>query len=204
MLTRSYIFFLILVASFSVVSAESDESVASVVKQNEQHEKALAAISNDLKLIAEHVEEVDSSIAEVDESAARQAQLLRKKLDHLEEQLIDYEKSLEFLKTEGVNQTLGMNFSVWTGILLASVSAIVTTLGVVIAIGSVFGYKKIMSSSRDEAERVARGEANLVAKEEIADRINRGEFNTLVMEAVDRVAFGNINSNGEFDEKGND
>ncbi|MCW8336404.1 hypothetical protein, partial [Vibrio paucivorans] len=87
MLTRSYIFFLILVASFSVVSAESDESVASVVKQNEQHEKALAAISNDLKLIAEHVEEVDSSIAEVDESAARQAQLLRKKLDHLEEQL---------------------------------------------------------------------------------------------------------------------
>ncbi|MCW8336640.1 hypothetical protein, partial [Vibrio paucivorans] len=117
---------------------------------------------------------------------------------------IDYEKSLEFLKTEGVNQTLGMNFSVWTGILLASVSAIVTTLGVVIAIGSVFGYKKIMSSSRDEAERVARGEANLVAKEEIADRINRGEFNTLVMEAVDRVAFGNINSNGEFDEKGND
>jgi tRNA1(Val) A37 N6-methylase TrmN6 len=105
------------------------------------------------------------------------------------------------LTTTGVNDSLDMNFSIWAGILLASVAALVTTLGVVIAIGSVFGYKKIMDSSRKEAERVAKIELTKVAKKEIKERIERGEFNSLITEAVDRVAFGNINSNTELDDR---
>lgn len=171
----------------------------------EQHEKVLNSVTNELELIkkqlVDNIEGVDSSIVEVDEKSELQAKVLAEKLQSIEVLLNQYHDELEVIRVEGVNDTLGMNFSVWTGILLASVAALVTTLGVVIAIGSVFGYKKIMDSSRKEAERVAKDEANKVAKKEVAERIDRGEFNSLVIEAVDRVAFGNINSNNELDKR---
>ncbi|EJP4175107.1 hypothetical protein ACWOGY_002682 [Vibrio vulnificus] len=150
---------------------------------------------------AENSSLVMRSIGEVETASKEQVHELNQRVEQIKEQLEAIDVSLNALKTQGVNESLGMNFSVWTGILLASVSAIVTTLGVVIAIGSIFGYKKIMDSSRGEAERVAKEEANKVAKEEVAERIERGEFNSLVIEAVDRVAFGNINSNDELDDE---
>ncbi|MNR19034.1 hypothetical protein D3C85_1357980 [compost metagenome] len=48
-----------------------------------------------------------------------------------------------------------IKFVEWIGILLAAVSAIVTVLGVFIAIFSFFGYKKIVSSTTDLATTIA-------------------------------------------------
>lgn len=207
MLTRLLLLVLILLTSVGAIASDSKTSSLPQAESYQQYEGALNSLSGELeqvkKQLLESARGMDGSIARVDAKAEIQAQQLRERLDSIESKLVNYKDSLEALKVEGVNESLGMNFSVWTGILLASVAAIVTTLGVVIAIGSIFGYKKIMDSSRQEAERVAKVEANQVAKDEIAERIRKGEFNALVMEAVDRVAFGNINSNNEyeFDEK---
>ncbi|EGR0059614.1 hypothetical protein K5N55_001722 [Vibrio vulnificus] len=194
---------LLMLLSVSVYSESDPVSQASFQPNLEQIEN-INAIAEELDSIKVHLDKsvnvAGQALGEVETRTLEQTELLNQRLDSLEAQLETLGENLDGLKTKGVNDSLGMNFSVWTGILLASVSAIVTTLGVVIAIGSVFGYKKIMDSSRREAERVAKEEANQVAKEEVAERISRGEFNALVIEAVDRVAFGNINSNSEFDE----
>ncbi|EIO3983022.1 hypothetical protein LQK30_002399 [Vibrio vulnificus] len=194
---------LLMLLSVSVYSESDPVSQASFQPNLERRENinAIAAELDSIKIhLAERVEVAGQALGEVETRTLEQTELLNLRLDSLEVQLEALSENLDNLKTQEVNDSLGMNFSVWTGILLASVSAIVTTLGVVIAIGSVFGYKKIMDSSRREAERVAKEEANQVAKEEVAERISRGEFNALVIEAVDRVAFGNINSNSELDE----
>lgn len=203
MLSRYLLLLLVLLST--VVSPSLKANTEPQDELYEQHEKVLNSVTNELELIkkqlVDNIEGVDSSIVEVDEKSELQAKALAEKLQSIEVLLNQYHDELEVIRVEGVNDTLGMNFSVWTGILLASVAALVTTLGVVIAIGSVFGYKKIMDSSRKEAERVAKDEANKVAKKEVAERIDRGEFNSLVIEAVDRVAFGNINSNNELDKR---
>ncbi|EHH1035572.1 hypothetical protein J7H95_002332 [Vibrio parahaemolyticus] len=200
--------FLLLLVSFSAsVSAEVEgvNQPNTTAMQNQGQEGLLNEIVGDVERLkmglALNDALIERSIGEVDAESKEQVHELNQKFERIEVQLETIESNLNALKLQGVNDSLGMNFSVWTGILLASVSAIVTTLGVVIAIGSVFGYKKIMDSSRGEAERVAKEEANKVAKEEVSERIERGEFNSLVIEAVDRVAFGNINSNSELDEE---
>lgn len=203
MLSRCLLVLLVFLST--VVSPSLKANNAPKNEPYEQHEAVLNSVTSELKLIkkqlADDIEGVDSSIVEVDEKSKLQAKVLTEKLQSIEVLLNQYHEELDAIRVEGANNTLGMNFSVWTGILLASVAALVTTLGVVIAIGSVFGYKKIMDSSRKEAERVAKDEANRVAKKEVAERIDRGEFNSLVIEAVDRVAFGNINSNNELDKR---
>ncbi|WP_188009055.1 hypothetical protein [Grimontia hollisae] len=198
---RFCILFLVLVTVSA--HAELDTANQPYLTLYKEQEKALNAIAVELESLKVNLSEnaAGPSLGEVEDRALEQTRMLNQRLDTLEGQLEALSGSLSSLKINGINDSLGMNFSVWTGILLASVSAIVTTLGVVIAIGSVFGYKKIMDSSRREAERVAKEEANQVAKEEVAERIGRGEFNALVIEAVDRVAFGNINSNNELDEE---
>ncbi|HCG7112427.1 TPA: hypothetical protein NJ328_001256 [Vibrio parahaemolyticus] len=200
--------FLLLLVSFSAsVNAELEggNQPNAAVMQNQEQERLLSEIVSDVERLkmglAASTALIERSVGEVDTESKVQVYELNQKFERIEVQLETIESNLNTLKLQGVNDSLGMNFSVWTGILLASVSAIVTTLGVVIAIGSVFGYKKIMDSSRGEAERVAKEEANKVAKEEVSERIERGEFNSLVIEAVDRVAFGNINSNSELDEE---
>ncbi|EGR0411735.1 TPA: hypothetical protein RSW75_000289 [Vibrio cholerae] len=194
---------LLMLLSVSVYSESTSVSQASFQPNLEQkgNIKTIAAELDSIKVhLAERANVAAQALGEVETRTLEQNEKLNQRLDSLEMKLETLGENLDSLKTKGVNDSLGMNFSVWTGILLASVSAIVTTLGVVIAIGSVFGYKKIMDSSRQEAERVAKEEANQVAKEEVAERITRGEFNALVIEAVDRVAFGNINSNSELDD----
>ncbi|MBN3160312.1 hypothetical protein [Pectobacterium brasiliense] len=202
-----FYFFLFFMTSLSVfASAEKVDSEQFRMGSLRQQDMVLKSISTELDLIKSqlnsNVKKSDTTIHQIDEKIEERVHALHERLELIESKLDAYKSNLKDFERDGINNNLGMNFSIWTGILLASVAAIVTTLGVVIAIGSVFGYKKIMDSSRKEAERVAKGEANKVAKEEISERINRGEFNALVMDAVDRVAFGNINSNDEFDRKG--
>lgn len=171
-------------------------------KPYEKYEETLISVSKELKLIKENLtEHVDSTITLADSKTTKNTLTLNEKVTAIEVQLTKFSKELEALRVNGVNDSLDMNFSVWAGILLASVAVLVTTLGVVIAIGSVFGYKKIMDSSRKEAERVTKIELTKVAKNEIKERIERGEFNSLITDAVDRVAFGNINSNTELDDR---
>ncbi|HGS5467405.1 TPA: hypothetical protein ACMDUM_000928 [Vibrio parahaemolyticus] len=198
------LFLVLLSASVNADSEELNHLKAKVMQNQEQGillNKLVGEVGRLKEEQAENSSLVMRSIGEVEAASKEQVHELNQRVEQIKEQLEAIDASLNILKTQGVNESLGMNFSVWTGILLASVSAIVTTLGVVIAIGSIFGYKKIMDSSRGEAERVAKEEANKVAKEEVAERIERGEFNSLVIEAVDRVAFGNINSNDELDDE---
>ncbi|EGR1868734.1 hypothetical protein D3N24_14975 [Vibrio vulnificus] len=198
------LFLVLLSASVNADSEELNHLKAKVMQNQEQGillNKLVGEVGRLKEEQAENSSLVMRSIGEVETASKEQVHELNQRVEQIKEQLEAMDVSLNALKTQGVNESLGMNFSVWTGILLASVSAIVTTLGVVIAIGSIFGYKKIMDSSRGEAERVAKEEANKVAKEEVAERIERGEFNSLVIEAVDRVAFGNINSNDELDDE---
>jgi len=192
-------------SSVLIASTEQDGSSFKKTEASYNKEDVLQSISAELvsikKQLAKNSEKTGLSINKVDEKSQLEVLTLRHELEEIGTLLSNYDHELSNLKKEGVNKSLDMNFSVWTGILLTCVAVIVTTLGVVIAIGSVFGYKKIMDSSRQEAERIATLEANKVAKEEVAKRINNGEFNALVIEAVDRVAFGNINSNTSLDDR---
>ena len=204
-ITKIILLMFFLSSSVLIASTEQDGSSFKKTEASYNKEDVLQSISAELvsikKQLAKNSEKTGLSINKVDEKSQLEVLTLRHELEEIGTLLSNYDHELSNLKKEGVNKSLDMNFSVWTGILLTCVAVIVTTLGVVIAIGSVFGYKKIMDSSRQEAERIATLEANKVAKEEVAKRINNGEFNALVIEAVDRVAFGNINSNTSLDDR---
>ncbi|MCH1924532.1 hypothetical protein L9G74_08285 [Shewanella sp. C32] len=84
----------------------------------------------------------------------------------------------------------------WIGILLACVAAIVTILGVFVAIFSFYGYKKIVDETKNIAE--AKTEKTIpellpeLTKKELISLIEDGSFNDIIEEAVAKVTYRGI------------
>ncbi|WP_395677766.1 hypothetical protein [Enterobacter sp.] len=124
----------------------------------------------------------------------------RESLIQLQQQKIN-ELETKFNKLDNSG---GMNFAVWTGILLAAVAIILTALGVVMAMFSFLGYKKIMSSVHDIATSISENVAKEVAKE-IAEDLTPGvtegvliklfeekRFDTVINQAVEKIIYRGI------------
>ncbi|WP_449576624.1 hypothetical protein [Lelliottia nimipressuralis] len=108
-------------------------------------------------------------------------------------------------KITSLENSSGMNFAVWTGILLASVAVILTVLGIAMAVFSFFGYKKIMASVKDVATTISATEAAIVSErlaptvtEDVLLKLIEGRsFDKIIYEAVQKVTYRGIRFSSE-------
>ncbi|EPE1000743.1 hypothetical protein WIA93_19975 [Citrobacter amalonaticus] len=108
-------------------------------------------------------------------------------------------------KVTSLENSSGMNFAVWTGILLASVAVILTVLGIAMAVFSFFGYKKIMDSVKDVATTISTTEAAIVSErlaptvtEDVLLKLIEGRsFDKIIYEAVQKVTYRGIRFSSE-------
>ncbi|MFH6605236.1 hypothetical protein [Acinetobacter baumannii] len=116
---------------------------------------------------------------------------------------IDYiNKKYESLKLELASQkeaNTNLEFPVWISIVLGCVAILVTVLGVIVAILSIFGYQKIKDSATKIAEEKTLETATTVAKDvvndqlqgiastEVARLIAEGELREELERAVDMI-----------------
>lgn len=67
-------------------------------------------------------------------------------------------------KLDTIENSSGLNFAVWSGIILTSVAILLTTLGIIIAVFSFFGYKKVMNGAKDAAKNVSKDKATEITE----------------------------------------
>jgi hypothetical protein len=94
------------------------------------------------------------------------------------------------------NQSNNNSFDTWMGFLLASVSIIVTGLGVIIAILALWGYKNIKQAAIDGAVN----KSAILTKE----AIESGKFNELIYTVTERAIYRGILSDNDFPESEED
>lgn len=122
--------------------------------------------------------------------------------------LINSQKvEIEVMKNKiiSLENSSGMNFAVWTGILLASIAVILTVLGIAMAVFSFFGYKKIMASVKDVATTISATEAAIVSErlaptvtEDVLLKLIEGRsFDKIIYEAVQKVTYRGIRFSSE-------
>ncbi|WP_368217393.1 hypothetical protein [Acinetobacter baumannii] len=114
----------------------------------------------------------------------------------------DINKKYESLKLELASQkeaNTNLEFPVWISIVLGCVAILVTVLGVIVAILSIFGYQKIKDSATKIAEEKTLETATTVAKDivndqlqgiastEVARLIAEGELREELERAVDMI-----------------
>lgn len=103
-------------------------------------------------------------------------------------------------KIDKIEDDSGLNFAVWSGILLTSVAVILTALGIVMALFSFFGYKKMINSAKDAATKISTQKASEVTEKlapEVTESvllklIDQGNFDALIFDAVQKVTYRGI------------
>lgn len=103
----------------------------------------------------------------------------------------------------------GMSFEVWTGILLACSALLLTILGIGIALLSIFGYRKIVRSSSESAQKIATkvaqetsvATANEATSTELQRLIKMGAFNAVIREAIETISYRGLQPLSELDEQ---
>lgn len=117
---------------------------------------------------------------------------------YLEELNKKYSNLLNKLESDQ-NKESNFNFAIWVTILLGCVTIIITVLGVVVALISIFGYKKIKDSAQSIAEEKSKVIASQIAKDEvnkqlhgititeIARLIDEGELTPQIQSVVDML-----------------
>lgn len=135
---------------------------------------------------------------------------MNSKIKNIESENYALKKEIAELKnilSESQEDKASIKFAEWMSFLLAAVSAIVTVLGVGIAIFSFFGYKKIMSSAADIATSISTRVVAEVAAEqvpssvqnELINLVEQGRFDTAIYDAVARVTFRGIDGTHDDD-----
>ncbi len=109
------------------------------------------------------------------------------KIDSLTNELSELKKELSLEDKKGIG------FEVWLGLILASVTLIVTGLGVIIAVLAFFGYSNIKKAATIGA----------VKKSEslVQSAIKDGQFNEVIYSAVERAVYRDILSEKDFPEE---
>lgn len=100
----------------------------------------------------------------------------------------------------------------WTSILLGSVTVIITTLGVFIALLSFFGYREVIKRSEEIASNISAKEAEIksqelvpeAVKQEIASQIEGGQLRKFIKENLEEIALRGILSGVDKDEDPDD
>lgn len=103
-------------------------------------------------------------------------------------------------KLDTIENSSGLNFAVWSGIILTSVAILLTTLGIIIAVFSFFGYKKVMNGAKDAAKNVSKDKATEIT-ERLAPTLTEnillkllenGNFDEIIQQAVEKVTYRGI------------
>lgn len=95
-----------------------------------------------------------------------------------------------------IENSKSSGFEVWTGILLACVSVIVTVLGVGVALLSLVGYKEIVSKGTEKAAVAASKQAEIEFQKFISD----GRLNDVIAEGINKISLRGIPSGKELEE----
>jgi hypothetical protein len=107
---------------------------------------------DDSSATGERIDELKSHISDLKNISRSQAQAI-------------HNLQIEISSLTNPKESNGMTFAVWTGILLAAVAVIVTTLAVITAVFSFFGYKQILSNTEKIATNKASEKATGIATE---------------------------------------
>ena len=107
-------------------------------------------------------------------------------------------------KIDKLENSSGLNFAVWSGIALTSVAVILTALGIVMAIFSFFGYKKMINGAKEAATRISTEKATNVTEELVPDitetvllkMLDGGKFDGLIFDGIEKVAYRGIEFSG--------
>lgn len=112
------------------------------------------------------------------------------------------DKSYTEFKKEVDDHKIGqqyMNYPLWISILLGCATFIITAVGVIVAVVSIFGYKKIKENASEIASQKANDVATsavtaqvnsqlpIIAIQEITRLIDEGKFNKQLEDAVDMI-----------------
>ena len=118
----------------------------------------------------------------------------------LEAQIKLQSEQIELLKAELAKLRVPENHDL-TAIILTGVAVIVTTLGVLIAILSIYGYRNIKTDSMKNARAAAIDTVSKITPEEISKSLQNlmeGKgFNKLISDAVEKAAYRGINLDDE-------
>ncbi|MCE0813556.1 hypothetical protein [Buttiauxella sp. S04-F03] len=103
-------------------------------------------------------------------------------------------------KIDKLEDSSGLNFAVWSGIVLTSVAVILTALGIVMAIFSFFGYKKMINGAKDAATRISTEKATEVTEKLVPSitetvllqLLDKGKFDDLIFDGIEKVAYRGI------------
>ncbi|KJU76586.1 hypothetical protein N619_28580 [Ectopseudomonas oleovorans] len=118
----------------------------------------------------------------------------------LEAQIKLQSEQIESLKAELAKLRVPEDHDL-TAIILTGVAVIVTTLGVLIAILSIYGYRNIKTDSIKSARTAAVDTVSKITPEEISKSLQKlmeGEgFNKLISDAVEKAAYRGINLDDE-------
>ncbi|ANS83976.1 hypothetical protein VSVS12_00140 [Vibrio scophthalmi] len=122
-----------------------------------------------------------------------EAQLFARINKEQQDKISSLTKDLDALKEQLQSDEEGIGFEVWLGLTLASVTLIVTGLGVIIAVLAFFGYSNIKEAATEAA----------VKKSEllVLNAIKEGQFNKVIYSAVERAVYRDILSENDFPEE---
>lgn len=160
------------------------------------------------KVKYEKLQSLDEAFSEFKSSSERDLQSLGTVIEKQDVEIDELKKAL--IESSSNDE---MTFEEWTGILLASVAIILTTLAVVIAIVSFYGYKKIINSANDIAiqkstevtAEIVNNQIHETTKVELVSLFEDERLDEFLLEAAGKVIYRGIsraNYNGESDVSG--
>lgn len=167
-----YIFLLLLLSCFPAISFGSEGVVSQQPSRNE------SKINADIRF-----KELEGNYSDLKSKFEEQQRVLKDDLGEI----------------ISIQDNKIISYADWTTITLACVAVLVTVLGVLIAILSVWGYKNIAREAKNSAEavssdissRIAKEQVesciNQIAKEELAKLIDTGELRQHLEAAIDMI-----------------
>lgn len=107
-------------------------------------------------------------------------------------------------KIDKLENDSGLNFAVWSGIVLTCVAVILTALGIVMAIFSFFGYKKMINGAKEAATKISTEKATEVTEKLVPSitetvllkMLDEGKFDDLIFDGIEKVAYRGIEFSG--------
>ncbi len=142
-----------------------------------------------------HTEKLDLEESANQKLQSQNIQALNYLINDQKQQILSMQEKIDKIEDDS-----GLNFAVWSGILLTSVAVILTALGIVMALFSFFGYKKMINSAKDAATKISTQKASEVTEKlapEVTESvllklIDQGNFDALIFDAVQKVTYRGI------------
>lgn len=143
-------------------------------------------VANKSMIIADSHEEISRLTADHNQ--------MKEQVNHLNELVQSQDKTIKNISEQlaHLRNSESSGFEVWTGILLACVSLIVTGLGVIFAVFSIVGYKQFKDSAIEAATKIAKEITPAATEKMFKEHVENGGFNEVIISAVDKIALSNI------------